>query len=98
MIKANIGDCHATGQKPITFIRQVLACITYPPLMNDPNIPLDVSDRACTILKSCRGCSVGSYTESAGIDLIRKHVAEFIEDRDGYPCDWQNIILSSGIC
>ena len=23
IIRANIGDCHATGQKPMTFIRQV---------------------------------------------------------------------------
>ena len=23
IIRANIGDCHATGQKPITFLRQV---------------------------------------------------------------------------
>jgi len=23
VLKANIGDCHAMGQKPITFIRQV---------------------------------------------------------------------------
>ena len=23
VVKANIGDCHAVGQKPITFIRQV---------------------------------------------------------------------------
>jgi alanine transaminase len=23
VIRANIGDCHATGQKPITFLRQV---------------------------------------------------------------------------
>lgn len=23
VIRANIGDCHATGQKPLTFLRQV---------------------------------------------------------------------------
>ena len=27
VVKANIGDCHAVGQKPITFIRQV--CIWF---------------------------------------------------------------------
>ena len=24
IIRANIGDCHATGQKPLTFLRQVI--------------------------------------------------------------------------
>ena len=24
VIRANIGDCHATGQQPVTFIRQVI--------------------------------------------------------------------------
>lgn len=96
VIKANIGDCHATGQKPITFIRQLLACITYPPLLDDPKIPIDVKDRACAILKSCRGCSVGSYTESVGIDLIRQHVADFIVDRDGYSSNQEDIVLANG--
>merc|ERR1719234_3090971 len=31
--RANIGDCHAVGNQPITFIRQVLACCLYPELM-----------------------------------------------------------------
>merc|ERR1712198_804531 len=33
VIKANIGDAHAMGNKPITFIRQVLAIVTHPPLL-----------------------------------------------------------------
>ena len=35
VIKANIGDAHAMGQKPITFIRQVILSVLYP--MCDPS-------------------------------------------------------------
>ncbi|KAJ8924559.1 hypothetical protein NQ315_000708 [Exocentrus adspersus] len=96
VIKANIGDCHAMGQKPITFTRQVLALVTYPKLLDDPSYPEDVKQRAKTILSGCRGGSVGSYTDSPGIEVIRRHVAEYIERRDGIPSDWQNIIISAG--
>ncbi|XP_063704820.1 alanine aminotransferase 1 [Culicoides brevitarsis] len=96
VIRANIGDCHAMGQVPLTFIRQVLGLITYEPLFKDPNIPTDCKERARAILKDCKGSSVGSYSDSAGIDIIRKHVAQYIENRDGIPSDWQNIILSAG--
>lgn len=96
VIKANIGDCHAMGQTPITFIRQVLALITYPRLLNDPSFPEDAKQRAQLILAGCRGGSVGSYTDSPGIEIIRRHVAEYIERRDGIPSDWQNVIISAG--
>lgn len=96
VIKANIGDCHAMGQVPITFIRQVLALVTLPELLDDPKYPDDVKTRAKTILAGCRGGSVGSYTDSPGIEVIRKHVAQYIERRDGHPCDYLNVLLSAG--
>nr|CAH7713239.1 unnamed protein product [Callosobruchus chinensis] len=96
VIKANIGDCHAMGQQPITFIRQVLALVTYPPLLDDPKFPEDAKQRARSILAGCRGGSVGSYTDSPGIEVIRRHVAQYIQDRDGIPADWQNVVVSAG--
>ncbi|XP_072378440.1 alanine aminotransferase 1 [Diabrotica undecimpunctata] len=96
VIKANIGDCHAMGQVPITFIRQVLALVAYPKLLDDPQFPEDAKERARTILKGCRGSSLGSYTDSPGIEIIRRHVAQYIENRDGIPSDWQNIVISGG--
>lgn len=96
VIRANIGDCHAMGQVPITFIRQVLALVVYEKLFDDPSIPADAKARAKDILAGCKGSSVGSYSDSAGIEIIRKHCAEYIERRDGIPSDWQNIILSAG--
>lgn len=96
VIKANIGDCHAMGQKPMTFIRQVLALIAMPELLNDPQFPEDVKSRARKILEGCRGGSVGSYTDSPGIEMIRRQAAEYITERDGVPSCWEDIILSAG--
>lgn len=79
VIRANIGDCHATGkpfkllnnkllikqldflkgQKPVTFLRQVMAICTFPELLNDDKFPADAKDRARRILASCGGGSVG---------------------------------------
>jgi aspartate/methionine/tyrosine aminotransferase len=38
----------------------------------------------------------GSYTDSPGIEIIRRHVAQYIERRDGIASNWENIILSAG--
>jgi alanine transaminase len=59
VIRANIGDCHATGQKPITFLRQLMALVTYPALLTHPNIPNDVKEKAKRFLSDCKGGSVG---------------------------------------
>jgi alanine transaminase len=59
VIKANIGDAHAMGQKPITFIRQVLACVSCPKLLESPDFPVDVKEHARTILEGCSGQSAG---------------------------------------
>lgn len=96
VIKANIGDCHAMGQVPITFIRQVLAAVSYPELMKTNILPKDVVEKAKLILAGCRGKSVGSYTDSPGIESIRRNVAEYIKRRDGIPCNWEDIILCAG--
>lgn len=85
------------GQVPITFIRQVLGLVVYNPLFKDSNISDDVKERARIILSGCKGGSVGSYTDSPGIEVIRRHVAQYIEKRDeGVPCDWMNVVLSAG--
>ena len=97
VISANIGDCQAMNQKPITFIRQVLACAVDTSLLKSPDVPNDVKDRVQEILGYCGGRSVGSYSDSAGVEIIRKHVAEYIQDRDGgVESKWQNVFLSSG--
>ena len=71
VIRANIGDCHAMGQVPITWIRQVLALVSYPPLMEDTSrFPPDAIDRAKEILNGCKGHSVGKHEEELICRLI----------------------------
>ncbi|XP_046563703.1 alanine aminotransferase 2-like [Haliotis rubra] len=96
VVKANIGDCHATGQKPITFIRQVLALCTYPDLLNSQDFPEDAKNRARRILGGCRGASLGSYSDSAGVAVIREDIANYITQRDGFPSNPDDIIMSTG--
>lgn len=97
VIKANIGDAHAMGQQPITFFRQVLALCSYPELLSDSAFPEDAKSRACRILNSCGGNSMGSYSASQGIESVRQDVARYIKRRDGgVPCDPDNIYLTTG--
>lgn len=97
LIIANVGDAQAMGQRPITYIRQLLAVITFPELINDSRFPEDVKTRAVTILSDCYGGSIGSYTDGRGLEVVRKHTAQYIERRDeGIPCNYQDIILSTG--
>uniref|UniRef100_A0A7S4FP59 Aminotransferase class I/classII large domain-containing protein n=1 Tax=Eutreptiella gymnastica TaxID=73025 RepID=A0A7S4FP59_9EUGL len=98
LIKCNIGNPHAVQQAPITFFRQVAAAIQYPPLvdMDPPVLPPDVCRRAREYIQAMPGKSVGSYTESDGLQLVRKQVASFIERRDGFPADPKSIELTTG--
>ncbi|NWQ87815.1 ALAT1 aminotransferase, partial [Burhinus bistriatus] len=96
VIKANIGDAHAMGQKPITFLRQVTALCLYPELLTEPSIPEDAKDRARRLLAACSGQSAGAYSASPGIELVRQDVARFLQRRDGIPAKPQDIFLSTG--
>ncbi|XP_058480296.1 alanine aminotransferase 2-like [Solea solea] len=97
VLKANIGDAQAMGQKPLTFFRQVLALCSYPKLMEDSGFPVDVKQRAQRILSACGGHSIGAYSSSQGIECIRQDVARYIERRDGgTPSSPDNIFLSTG--
>ncbi|XP_036400341.1 alanine aminotransferase 2 [Megalops cyprinoides] len=97
VIKANIGDAHAMGQQPITFLRQVVALCTCPELLDSPVFPEDAKVRARRILQGCGGHSIGSYSASQGVDCIRQDVAAYVEQRDqGVPASWDNIYLTTG--
>merc|ERR1712142_1114498 len=80
VIKSNIGDCQAMGQKPITYIREILAGCTHPELLDMSVLPADVVDRCREILGTING-SIGCYSESIGLVIVRKQVAQFIQER-----------------
>lgn len=96
VISANIGNPQQLDQKPITFFRQVLSILEYPALLDAPGdlFPSDVKDRARALLKEIG--SVGAYSQSQGAYGIRQSVAKFIERRDGFPSDPNDIFLTAG--
>uniref|UniRef100_A0A183F3R9 alanine transaminase n=1 Tax=Heligmosomoides polygyrus TaxID=6339 RepID=A0A183F3R9_HELPZ len=73
----------------------LLTCVANPVMMKTGNFPSDVVEHAKLILAHCGGGNCGAYSQSVGVEIIRKHVAEFIK-RDGFPCDYENVTLSGG--
>lgn len=97
IIYCNIGNPQSLGQKPLTYVRQLLALCEYPALMDQaPGVfPADVVEAAKAILKGSKH-GLGAYSESRGIRFIREAVAEFILQRDGVPVDPDSIYLTDG--
>ncbi len=60
-----------------------MALCSYPELLKSDSFPQDAKDRAQRLLGGCGGQSVGAYTDSAGLEVIRRDVAEYITNRDG---------------
>lgn len=102
----NIGNPQQLDQRPLTFVRQVLSLMQYPQLIDDADalnksvsgkdslFPSDALERA-RFLREQIG-SVGAYSHSKGVPVIRQAVADFIERRDGFPADPEDIFLSAG--
>lgn len=79
-------------------MRQVLALVTYPELvdiMPEGTFPSDAIERARSLAIANPGGS-GAYSVSQGIPQVCKDVADFIGRRDGYPCDPSEVFLSNG--
>ncbi|PBP18770.1 mitochondrial putative alanine aminotransferase [Diplocarpon rosae] len=101
VISANIGNPQQLDQKPITFFRQVLSLVEYPPLLEREDVLLnqlgyktDVIERARWLLETVG--SVGAYSASAGAPGIKQSVAKFLERRDGFSAEPKDIYLSGG--
>ncbi|KAJ5773201.1 hypothetical protein N7457_008097 [Penicillium paradoxum] len=101
VIFANIGNPQQLDQKPITFFRQVLSLVENPSLLENPEVlkesfgyKQDVIDRAQALLANVH--SVGAYSHSQGAPGIRNSVAKFIEKRDGFSANPQDLFLTSG--
>nr|XP_026487252.1 alanine aminotransferase 1-like isoform X1 [Vanessa tameamea] len=96
VVRANLGDAHALGQKPFTFIRQVLALVACPELMTWPNIPEDVKERVKEILEDCIKGSAGAYSPSGGLSVVRRRVAQYLHARDGVGAAPEHVYLGAG--
>ncbi|CAM1502001.1 Fc.00g039850.m01.CDS01 [Cosmosporella sp. VM-42] len=101
IISANIGNPQQLDQKPITFFRQVTSLLENPQLLEKEDVLInglgykpDVIERARFLLSKIG--SVGAYSASTGVPIIRDSVAKFLEKRDGFPADPSKIYLSAG--
>ncbi|KAJ3503263.1 hypothetical protein NLJ89_g8512 [Agrocybe chaxingu] len=98
VISSNIGNPQQKGldQPPITFTRQVAALMEWPELakLAPHAFPKDVIERANELTAEIG--SIGAYSHSQGVPFIRKNVAKFIEERDGYPSNPNHIFLTGG--
>jgi aspartate/methionine/tyrosine aminotransferase len=106
IIPCNIGNPQALGQRPITFVREVLSLLEIPSSIarersrgdGVSDYVLDIADEILTHLES----GVGPYTESKGPLFIREAIARFIDDRDdvqspgGIHSDPDSIFLTDG--
>ena len=65
-------------------------------MMKSIDFPSDIRQKVERLLLGCGGNSLGSYTESQGILVVREDIASYIQQRDGYPSDPSNIYLCNG--
>ncbi|KAJ3261593.1 hypothetical protein HK103_005431 [Boothiomyces macroporosus] len=73
----------------------VASLIEYPELLNSyDGFPKDVVQRAKELLAEIG--SIGAYTHSQGIPIVRKRIAQFINGRDGFPADPDSIFCTAG--
>eukprot|EP00532_Pseudo-nitzschia_australis_P005090 CAMPEP_0168183356 /NCGR_PEP_ID=MMETSP0139_2-20121125/12494_1 /TAXON_ID=44445 /ORGANISM="Pseudo-nitzschia australis, Strain 10249 10 AB" /LENGTH=623 /DNA_ID=CAMNT_0008104569 /DNA_START=295 /DNA_END=2166 /DNA_ORIENTATION=- len=102
ILYTNIGNPHQVGQSPITYYRQVLALCDLPAEcgVDHPNVydmfPVDVVERAREYREIIGPSGTGAYSHSQGILGLRKHIAEYIQKRDGYKSFPGNIFLTNG--
>src|ERR1035437_2667445 len=70
IIYCNIGNPQSLGQKPITWLRQLLALCEYPALMEMAGgvFPADAIDTARAILNGIRHGTASDYHLDAGIE------------------------------
>jgi aspartate/methionine/tyrosine aminotransferase len=98
IIYCNIGNPQSLGQKPLTYVRQILALAEYPELLDGPaasTFPEDARAAARLVLRESKH-GLGAYTESKGYRFVRQAVADFVHQRDGIPADPEAVLLTDG--
>jgi alanine transaminase len=98
IIYCNIGNPQSLGQRPLTFVRQVLSLVEWPELVDrlpEGAVPADVIETVRRVLRAS-GHGLGAYTESKGYRFVREAVAEFIRARDGIAADPETVFLTDG--
>ena len=95
LTECNIGNPQAFGQQPFSFHRQVLSVLMNPSLLHTKVYHDDVYKRAELYLNSIEH-GLGAYSDSQGFPIVRKNIARYIEQRDGFPSNPDNIYTTDG--
>ena len=97
VIYCNIGNPQALQQRPLTYLRQLLALCQCPELIEScgDRFPADVVEAAQQVLEGTRH-GLGAYSDSKGVRFIREAVAAFIQERDGIAADPEAVYLTDG--
>lgn len=98
VIYCNIGNPQSLGQRPLSWVRQVLALSEYPELLDRVpagTFPADAVELAREVVRASEH-GLGAYTESKGYRFVRDAIAAFIRDRDGIDADPEAIYLTDG--
>jgi aspartate/methionine/tyrosine aminotransferase len=98
IVYCNIGNPQSLGQRPLTWVRQVLAIAEYPELLERVpagTFPADVAEVAREVVRGSQH-GLGAYTDSKGYRFVREAVARFIRERDGIESDPETIFLTDG--
>ena len=97
LLPCNIGNPLSLGQPTLTFDREVISASLNPSLLNSSDISPDARARAAKFVKSVEyPHALGAYTASPGLPVVRESIKKYIEERDGYAANINNIFLSNG--
>mmetsp|Transcript_15036 Transcript_15036/g.47854 ORF Transcript_15036/g.47854 Transcript_15036/m.47854 type:complete len:519 (+) Transcript_15036:108-1664(+) len=101
ILYCNIGNPQSVGQKPLSFYRNVLSLVDNPTLLTRNPTALrelfaDAEIERATEMVEYIANGTGAYSDSQGVEGIRRNVANFIEQRDGYPAKVENLFLTNG--
>ena len=97
ILPCNIGNPLSLGQPTFTFDREVISASMNINLLNTNAISVDAKKRAKKFIDSVEyPHALGAYTASPGLPIVRQSVKRYMEERDGYPADINNIFLLNG--
>jgi len=95
IIYCNIGNPQALEQKPLSWIRRILALCEYPELATTAGFPADVVEASRRLIEGTKH-GLGAYSESKGVRCVREAIAQFIRERDAIEADPDSIYLTDG--
>ncbi len=77
------------------YVKQVMAVVMNKSLLDSKEIMQEAKDKAKQYMK-IKGFNVGAYSDSKGMPTVRKNLAAWYLERDGYKIEEDQIYLTNG--